>query len=144
MPNHLATPTRRHRAGSLLIAVGLAVAVLALVDGDPQPGTTIDAGAGASTSAPTVLGAVITRGIEAPLAEPAEPATFELPAGSTRPAGRSAGTPSADTTPPPTLGPAWSIVNPDPAPDDPTSTTEATTATTEASTTPPPGEPQSP
>ena len=131
---------RARRGAALLLALLIGVATLAITDDDGDdralPATT-------STSAPRVLGAVVTT---APEASPAQPAEVDVPttdpAGATDAAGPvRSGTPArrrpTTTAPPstttsgatdPTLIPATVIENTT------TTTTEASTSTTDGTT----------
>jgi hypothetical protein len=152
MPAHMARTDRGRRWGILLIALGIGLAVFALVDGGPGSDVVLDSTPGSSAStSPTVLGAVVTH---TPLAHAATPATFAAPGTTVRePAttrrplrrptkGADPGT-TTTTQPPAQLGPPWSIETTTTTTRPTTSTTagttttttEATTTTTEASTT---------
>ena len=146
MAAHLPTSERARRGGALLVAVAIGLVTLAVTDNDggeqALPGTT-------TTSAPRVLGAVVTA---SPDAAPAEPIPVEVPqttnsestasvatrrpSSTTSPARRPATTTTAavattsattDPSTDPTLIPPTVIEN--------TTTTEDTTTTTDGTTT---------
>lgn len=131
MAAHMARRDRRNRGAFLVIALGIGLIVFALTEPNPEPDLQVDTGVGRPvTSSPTVLGMVVTADDGAPSADPAAPATFAT-GRNRRTDGRTTrsttSTTDGTTTPPPTLGPPWSIEN--------TTTTEGTTSTTGEDTT---------
>src|SRR5688572_10111008 len=104
MTDHMKRAERRNRGAFLLVALGIGLVVFALVDDGSRNDAVIDTGVGrSSTSAPTVLGMVITRGDGTPQADPAAAAPFEVPT-STSSSGRPTHAVGGTTTPPPTIG----------------------------------------
>ena len=134
MPAHMAKTERRSRGAFLLIALGIGVAVFALIDANPGSDEALDTGIiRPSASSPTVLGATVTTPPVVPTAGAATPATFGVPSSvaapdRTRPPIRG-GLGTSTTLPSPVIGPPTSIYN--------STTTTATGGTTSSTTTAP-------
>lgn len=146
MADHLARAQRHNRAAFLLVALGVGLMVFALVDADSRRDP-VDSTSPALTSAPTVLGAVVTRPALA-AAAPAAAVELDLPTGTAdrttiRPTrrpeiGEALTIENPDSaTPPPQIGDALTIERSTTTTSSTSSTTSSTssTSTTESTTT---------
>jgi hypothetical protein len=146
MAAHLAHAARTRRWGALCVAIGVGLAVFAVVDGERGSETVPGRAASSPTSPPTVLGSIVTAPPPEALADPATPATFDLRASAVTPPTRRARAPREEvssttstsvaqtttTTTGPELIPPMTIENTTTTTESPTTTEPTTTSTTES------------